>query len=72
MMIRSQVKEILICGLLPFFTAETVKMALGGHVIQNFTANIDILAVNTIICHYNPHKSYKLFDFVIFMAVLVV
>ena len=28
--IRSQVKEMHICGLSPFFTAETVKMALGG------------------------------------------
>ena len=37
-----------------------------------FTINIDILTVNIIICHYNPHKSYKLFDFGMFMAVLVV
>ena len=37
-----------------------------------FTANIDILTVNTVICHYNPHKSYKLFDFGTFMAVQVV
>ena len=34
-LIRSRVKEILICGLSPFFTAKTVKMTLGGHVIQN-------------------------------------
>ena len=37
-----------------------------------FTVNIDILTVNTAICHYNPHKSYKLFDLGIFKAVLVV
>ena len=37
-----------------------------------FTVNIDILTINTVICHYNPHKSYKLFDFGISMAVLVV
>ena len=37
-----------------------------------FTVNIDILTVNTVIWHYNPHNSYKLFDFGIFMAVLVV
>ena len=36
MIIRSQVKEMHICGLSPFFTAETVKMTLGGHVIKNF------------------------------------
>ena len=36
MIIRSQVKEMHICGLSPFFTAETVKMALGSHVIQKF------------------------------------
>ena len=39
---------------------------------KRFTVNIDILTVNTVICHYNPHKSDKLFDFGIFMAVLVV
>ena len=37
-----------------------------------FTVNIDILTVNIAIYHYNPHKSYKLFDFGMFMAVLVV
>ena len=37
-----------------------------------FTVNIDILTVNIVICHYNPHESYKLFDFGTFMAVLVV
>ena len=37
-----------------------------------FTANIDILTVNTVICRYNPDKSDKLFDFGIFMTVLVV
>ena len=31
-----KVKEMHICGLSPFFTAETVKMALGSHVIQKF------------------------------------
>ena len=31
-----------------------------------------VLTVNTVICHYNPHKIDKLFDFDIFMAVLVV
>ena len=73
MIIRRQVKEMRICGLAPFFTAETVKMALGGHVIQNFcTVNIDVLTVNTVIGYYNPHKSDKLFDFGIFMAVLFV
>ena len=36
-----------------------------------FTVNIDILTVNTVICHYNPYCD-KLFDFGIFMAVLVV
>ena len=39
---------------------------------KSFTVNIDILTVNTIVCHYNPHKSDKQFDFGIFMAVLVV
>ena len=38
---------------------------------KSFTVNIDILTVNTVICHYNPHKSHKLFDLGIFMAVLV-
>ena len=37
-----------------------------------FTINIDVLTVNIIICHNNPHKSYELFDFGMFMAVLVV
>ena len=37
-----------------------------------FIFKIDILIVNTVICHYNRHKSDKLFDFGIFMAVLVV
>ena len=36
MIIRSQVKEIHICGLSPSFTAQTLKMALGSHVIQKF------------------------------------
>ena len=36
------------------------------------TVNIDILTVNIVICHNNPHNSYKLFDFDMFMAVLVV
>ena len=39
---------------------------------NRFTVNIDILTINTVICHYNPHKSDKMFDFGIFMAVLVV
>ena len=39
---------------------------------KSFTVNIDISTVNTVISHYNPHKSDKLFDFGIFMAVLVV
>ena len=39
---------------------------------NNFTVNMEILPVNTVICHYNPHKSDKLFDFGRFMAVLVV
>ena len=39
---------------------------------KSFTVNIDILTVNTIVCHYNPSKSDKQFDFGIFMAVLVV
>ena len=39
---------------------------------KRFTVNIDILTVSTVICHYNPQKSDKLFDFGIFMAVLVV
>ena len=39
---------------------------------KSFTVNIDILTVNTIVCHYNPYKNDKLFDFGIFMAVLVV
>ena len=30
---------------------------------KSFTVNIDILTVNTVICHYNPHNSDKLFDF---------
>ena len=47
-------------------------MALGGHVIQIFSVNIDVLTIISVICHYNPHKSDKLFDFGIFMAVLVV
>ena len=38
---------------------------------KSFTVNMDILTVNTVIGHYNPHKSDKLFDFGIFMAVLV-
>ena len=33
---------------------------------KSFTVNIDILTVNTVICHYNPHNSDKLFDFGIF------
>ena len=37
---------------------------------KSFTVNIDILTVNTVICHYNPHNSDKLFDFGIFMATL--
>ena len=72
MIISSHVKEIYICGLSPFFKADTVKMALGGHVIKIFIFKIDILTVNTVICHYNRHKSDKLSDFGIFMAVLVV
>ena len=36
------------------------------------TVNIDILTVNTVICQYNPQNSDRLFDFGIFMAVLVV
>ena len=39
---------------------------------KSFTVNIDVLTVNTVICHYNSHKSDKLFDFGILMAVLVV
>ena len=39
---------------------------------KSFTVNIDVLTVNTVICHSNLHKSDKLFDFGIFMAVLVV
>ena len=39
---------------------------------KGFTVNIDILTVNTVICHDNPHNSDKLFDFGILMAVLVV
>ena len=39
---------------------------------KSFTVNIDILTVKTAICHYNPHKSDKLFDLGIFMAVLFV
>ena len=39
---------------------------------KGFTVNIDILTVNTVICHYNPHNSDKRFDFGIFVAVLVV
>ena len=39
---------------------------------KSFTVNIDISTVNTVVCYYNPHKSDKLFDFGIFMAVLVV
>ena len=39
---------------------------------KSFTVNIDVLTVNTVICQNNPHKSDKLFDFGIFMAVLVV
>ena len=39
---------------------------------KSFTVNIDALTFNTVICHYNPHKSDKLFDFGISMAVLVV
>ena len=72
MIIRSQVKEMHICGLSPFFTAETVKMTLGVMSSKMSIVNIDILTVNTVICHYNPHNSDKLFDFGIFMAVLVV
>ena len=37
---------------------------------KSFIVNIDILTVNTVICHYNPHNSDKLFDFGIFMAIL--
>ena len=66
MIIRSQVKEMHICGLSPFFTAETVMSS------KISTVNIDILTVNTVICHYNPHNSDRLFDFGIFMVVLVV
>ena len=39
---------------------------------KSFTVNIDISTVNTVICHYNLSKSDNLFDFGIFMAVLVV
>ena len=38
----------------------------------SLTVNIDISTVNTVICQYNPHKSDKLFDFGMFIAVLVV
>ena len=38
---------------------------------KSFTVNIDILTVKTVIYHYNPQKSDKLFDFGIFMAVLL-
>ena len=44
-------------------------MALGGHASKIVTVNIDILTVNIVICHCNPHKSYKLFDIGMFMAV---
>ena len=27
---------------------------------KSFTVNIDALTVNTVICHYNQHKSDKL------------
>ena len=37
-----------------------------------FTVNIDISTVSTVICDNNLHKSDKLFDFGIFMSVLVV
>ena len=37
---------------------------------KSFTVNIDILTVNTVICHYNPHNSDELFDFGTFMAIL--
>ena len=37
---------------------------------KSFTVNIDILTVNTVIFHYNPQNSDKLFDFGIFMAIL--
>ena len=40
--------------------------------LKRFTVDIDVLTVNTVICHYNPHESDKLFDFGIFMAILVV
>ena len=39
---------------------------------KSFTVNIDVLTVNIVNFHYDPHKSDKLFDFGIFMAVLVV
>ena len=39
---------------------------------KSVTVNIDVSTVNTVICHYNPHKGDKLFDFGIFMSVLVV
>ena len=39
---------------------------------KSFIVNIGISTVNTVICHYNPHKGGKLIDFGIFMAVLVV
>ena len=39
---------------------------------KSITVNIDVLTVNIVICHYDPHKSDKLFDFGISMAALVV
>ena len=36
------------------------------------TIFVTIFIGHDVICHYNPHKSDKLFDFGIFMAVLVV
>ena len=37
---------------------------------KSFTVNIDILTVNSVICHYNPRNSEKLFGFGMFMAIL--
>ena len=48
-------------------------MTLGGVMSSKlFTVNIEMLIVNIVISNCNPHDSYKLFDFGMFMAVLVV
>ena len=72
MMIKSQVKKYIFVTCRHFSQPKLWKWHEGVMSSKSFTVNIDILTVNTVICHYNPHNSDKLFDFGIFVAVLVV